>query len=56
MGAFEWLLAALASPPRDSDLGMITARCRLPLRQCKTPTSGWGSIADLRAMQQGARS
>jgi hypothetical protein len=54
MGAFELLLSALAAPPQDSDLGILTSPLPFSTSAGKTAASGWGSIAALGAMQQGA--
>jgi hypothetical protein len=54
MGAFELLLAALAAPPQNSDLGILTAPLPFSTSAGKSPDSGWQSIAALGVMQQGA--
>ena len=54
MGAFELLLAALAAPPQNSDLGILTSPLPFSTSAGNSPASGWGSIAALGVMQQGA--
>lgn len=50
MGAFELLLAAMAAPPQDSDLGIITSA--LPLSTAgSTSDRSMGGIAALKTMQ-----
>ncbi len=54
MGEFALLLSALAAPPHDSDLGIMTAPVPISTSAGNSPASGWGGIAALGAMQQGA--
>ncbi len=54
MGAFELLLSALAAPPQNSDLGILTSPLPFSTSAGHTAAQGWGGIAALGAMQQGA--
>jgi hypothetical protein len=49
MGEFELMLAALAAPPRNSDLGILSDPMPLDTRG-----GGWGGLASLGAMQMSA--
>jgi hypothetical protein len=53
MGAFPLLLAAMAAPQK-SDLGILTSPLPFSTSAGHTAAQGWGSIAALGTMQQGA--
>ncbi len=54
MGAFPLLLAAMAAPPQNRDLGILTSALPFSTSAGHTAAQGWGSIAALGTMQQGA--
>jgi hypothetical protein len=54
MRAFPLLLAAMGAPPQNSDLGILTSPLPFSTSAGHTAAQGWGSIAALGTMQQGA--